>query len=363
MRGHINPQPSLFSYVDLEARIPKQHPIRKIRSIVDSALQEMESTFESMYADFGRPSIPPEQLLRALLLQIFFTIRSERQLMERLDYDLLFRWFVGLGIDEPVWNHSTFSKNRDRLLVHEVDQALFDAIKQHAHSRQLMSREHFSVDGTLLDACASMKSFRPRKEQQDGDDDANCGGGAPPTDGENYHGTTRSNDTHQSTTDPDTRLFRKGKGKESRLCHMGHLLTENRNGLIVEAMVTTAGTRAEWDAGTDMLALQSQRPGMTVGADKGYDNTEFVEMCRAFKVTPHVAAKKSGSQLDKRTTRHEGYEISQRKRKRIEECFGWMKVIGLLRKLRHRGQARVSWIFRFTAAAYNVIRLRTLITA
>lgn len=349
MRGESINQGALFSYVDLEARIPDHHPIRKVRQVVDQALRDMDWAFEDMYSRVGRPSIPPEQLIRALLLQIFFTIRSERQLMERLDYDLMFRWFVGLGMDDKVWNHSVFSKNRDRLMLNEIDELFFEAIKKQAYAKQLMSRDHFSVDGTLLEACASMKSFKPK----DGDDNDDSG--------ENFHGQKRSNQTHQSTTDPDARQFRKGKGKESKLYHMGHLLTENRNGMIVEATVTEAGTRQEWEAAEDMLSIQGTRPGMTVGADKGYDTPSFVHACRGLKITPHVAAKISRSALDGRTTRTTGYRISQIKRKRIEECFGWMKDIGLMRKLRHCGQPKVAWIFRFTAAAYNITRMKTLL--
>ncbi|MDP5211324.1 IS5 family transposase [Microbulbifer sp. 2205BS26-8] len=347
MRGETYKQDELFSYVSLESRIPVAHPIRKVRKIVDIALVELDATFDEMYSMTGRPSIPPEQLIRALLLQILFTIRSERQLMERLDYDLMFRWFVGLGMDDKVWHPTVFTKNRDRVMTGNVDELFFDAIKKQAYAKKLMSRDHFSVDGTLLEACASMKSFKPK----DGSDE---------DDGQNYHGQKRSNDTHESSTDKDARLFRKGKGKESRLCHMGHLLTENRNGLIVDTEVTPAGTSQEWDAGTSMLARQSTRPGMTVGADKGYDTGDFVEGCRGLKVTPHVAAKKGGSTIDGRTTSTEGYRISQVKRKRIEECFGWMKDIGLMRKVRHVGQEKISWIFRFTAAAYNITRMKTI---
>jgi transposase len=349
MRGEISKQSNFFSYVDLESRIPAAHPIRKVRGIVDAALLEMDSAFDDMYSRTGRPSIPPEQLIRALLLQILFTIRSERQLMERLDYDLMFRWFVGLGVDDEVWHPTVFTKNRDRVLTGNIDELFFDAIKKQAYANSLMSREHFSVDGTLLEACASMKSYKPKDGS--GDDD-----------GQDFHGQTRKNETHASTTDKDARLFRKSAGKESRLCHMGHLLTENRHGLIVDTEVTQAGTRQEWDAGTSMLARQSTRPGMTVGADKGYDTMEFVEGCRALKVTPHVAAKKSGSAIDNRTTSTAGYKISQVKRKRIEECFGWMKDIGLMRKLRHIGQETVAWIFRFTAAAYNITRMKILVS-
>lgn len=348
MRGESSVQDELFSYVSLESRIPAGHPIRKVRKIVDTALIELDEAFDEMYSSNGRPSIPPEQLIRALLLQILFTIRSERQLMERLDYDLMFRWFVGLGMDDKVWHPTVFTKNRDRVMTGNVDELFFEAIKKQAYAKKLMSRDHFSVDGTLLEACASMKSFKPK----DGSDD---------DDGQNYHGKKRNNDTHESSTDKDARLFRKGKGKESKLCHMGHLLTENRNGLIVDTEVTPAGTSQEWDAGTTMLARQSTRPGMTVGADKGYDTGDFVEGCRGLKVTPHVAAKKRSGAVDGRTTSTDGYSISQVKRKRIEECFGWMKDVGLMKKLRHIGQEKVTWIFRFTAAAYNITRMKTLI--
>lgn len=347
MRGEIDAQPKMFSYVDLEARIPSQHPIRKIRGIVDEALIELEPAFAQMYSDRGRPSIPPEQLLRAMLLQILFTIRSERLLMERIDYDLLFRWFVGLGIDDAVWNHSVFSKNRDRLMGYDVDELLFEAIKRQAYAKQLLSRDHFTVDGTLIEACASIKSFKPK----DG-----CGGD---DDGENFHGHKRSNATHASTTDPDSRLYRKGKGKEAKLNYMGHIVTENRNGLIVGASVSEAGTSQEWTAAIRLLAEQPVRPGQTVGADKGYDVSNFVGPCRELGFTPHVAARKY-SRIDRRTTRHAGYEISQRKRKRVEEPFGWMKNYGLLRKLRHRGRENVDWLFRMTATAYNITRLKGL---
>ncbi len=347
MRGEIAPQPEMFSYVDLESRIPMSHPIRKIRHIVDEALIELEPTFAEMYSDRGRPSIPPEQLLRALLLQILFTIRSERLLMERIDYDLLFRWFVGLGIDDAVWNHSVFSKNRDRLMGYGVDELLFEAIKKQGYAKKLLSRDHFTVDGTLIEACASIKSFKP-KDGSGGDDD-----------GENFHGQKRSNETHASTTDPDSRLYRKGKGKEAKLNYMGHILTENRNGLIVGTSVSEAGTSQEWTEAIELLAEQSVRPGQTVGADKGYDVSNFVDPCRDLGFTPHVAARKY-SRIDQRTMRHAGYEISQRKRKRVEEPFGWMKTYGLLKKLRHRGRENVDWLFRLTATAYNITRLKGL---
>lgn len=348
MRGEMDPQPEMFSYVDLESRIPKHHPIREIRRIVDQTLPLLEPAFERMYSDRGRPSIPPEQLIRALLLQIFYTIRSERQLMERIDYDLLFRWFVGLSLDAPVWNHSVFSKNRDRLMSYNVDELLFEAIKQQASAQKLMSQDHFSVDGTLLEACASLKSFKPKAPDDESDD------------GENFHGQKRSNATHESTTDPDSRLYRKGAGKEAKLNYMGHIVTENRNGFVVGATVTEAGGRAEWTAGIGLLATLPSRPGRTVGGDKGYDMSSFVDPCRALGITPHVAKKASQGRIDGRTTRHRGYETSQRKRKRVEEPFGWMKTYGLLGKLRHRGRDNVRWLFRFTATAYNITRLRGL---
>lgn len=355
MRGEIDPQGSMFSYVDLESRIPKDHPIRKIRKIVDIALNELEPWFEEMYSSNGRPSIPPEMLLRASLLQILFTVRSERQLCERIDYDLMFRWFVGLNMDARVWDHSTFSKNRDRLMASEIDELLFNAIKKQAYAKKLLSRDHFTVDGTLLEASASLKSFK--RKDQNKDEPPDEGGGREI----DFHGNKRSNATHESTTDPESRLFRKGPGKEAKMTYMGHILTENRNGFIVQTQVTESGTRQEWDAGLSMLAEQSTRPGQTIGADKGYDTGEFVIGCRAFGVTPHVAAKVKGSAIDGRTTGTAGYEVSQRKRKRVEECFGWMKTFGLMHKLRHRGQTNVSWMFRLAATAYNITRLKAFV--
>lgn len=356
MRGDINPQAAMFSYVDLESRIPASHPIRKIRNIVDRAIDAIEPLFDDIYAQNGRPSIPPEMLLRASLLQILFTIRSERQLCERINFDLMFRWFIGLGMDDTVWNHSTFSKNRDRLMLSNIDEHLFDAIKKQAYAKQLLSRDHFSVDGTLLEASASLKSFKPRQqpnEPRHSDDDGENGHRQEV----NFHGEKRSNKTHQSTTDPESKLFRKGPGKEAKLSFMGHILTENRNGFILDTEVTQAGTSQEWDAGLDLIARQSTRPGLTVGADKGYDTAEFVDGCRVMKVTPHVAAKSKNSCLDGRTTTKAGYRVSQRKRKRVEEPFGWMKTFGNLRKLSVRGKKNVSWQFRLSATAFNITRL------
>lgn len=359
MRGETDPQAAMFSYIDLEQRVPSDHPIRKIRRVIDKALKAMEADLEARYSSNGRPSVPPEQLLRAQFLQIIYSIRSERQLVERIDYDLLFRWFVGLGIDDPVWNHSTFTKNRDRLLCTEIAQRLFDEIKSQAYARRLMSRDHFSVDGTLIDASASMKSFVPKEKPEDdnGSSTNNPGSGTGRNADVDFKGKKRSNDTHSSTTDPDARLYRKSPGQPSRLCMMGHIMTENRNGFIVEATVTTAGTSKEWDAALEMIDKQSIRPGQTVGADKGYDTKRFVEGARELGMTPHVAAKASRGAVDGRTTKTKGYEMSQRKRKRVEEPFGWMKNVGGIRKLLHRGLEKANCIFVMNAAAFNTVRL------
>ena len=345
----------MFSYVALEERIAQDHPLRAMRTMVDEALRQMSRRFSSLYADSGRPSIPPERLLRALLLQILYSIRSERLLMEQLEYNLLFRWFVGLGIDDPVWVATVFTKNRDRLLQGEVAQDFFEAVLAQGREHGLLSSEHFSVDGTLIEAWASQKSFRRKDGPDDGsDDDA----GNPTV---NFRGERRSNATHESTTDPDARLARK-KGQTSHLAYMGHLLTENRNGLIVSAMLTQADGYAERTAA---LAMVEEVPGkrrITLGGDRGFDTEDFVESCRTRNVTPHVAQSTTNraSRIDARTLRHAGYEVSQRKRKRIEECFGWMKTIGLMRKTRHKGTERVGWMFVFTAAIYNLVRIRNL---
>ena len=355
MRGSEREQGSMFSYVSLEERIPRDHPLRAMRAMVDAALKQLSRRFSSLYADRGRPSIPPERLLRALLLQVLYSIRSERLLMEQLEYNLLFRWFVGLGIDDPVWVATVFTKNRDRLLQGEVAQEFFEAVLAQGREHGLLSSEHFSVDGTLIEAWASQKSFR-RKDGPDhgSDDDA----GNPTV---NFRGERRSNATHESTTDPDARLARK-KGQTSHLAYMGHLLTENRNGLIVSAMLTQADGYAERAAA---LAMVEEVPGkrrITLGGDRGFDTEEFVASCRTRDVTPHVAQSTTNraSRIDARTLRHAGYEVSQRKRKRIEECFGWMKTIGLMRKTRHKGTERVGWMFVFTAAVYNLVRFRNL---
>ncbi len=369
MRGEDRRSGSLFSYVDLEGRVPAAHPLRLIRGIVNDVLEGLSSEFEAAYSPTGRPSIPPEQLLRALLLQAFYTIRSERQLMEQLDFNLLFRWFVGLGLDERVWDASVFCKNRDRLLEAEASAKLLGGVIAHPKVRRLLSREHFSVDGTLIEAWASTKSFRPRGG---GDDD----GAGPGRNAErNFHGEKRSNASHQSTTDPDARLYRKGNGRESKLCFMGHALMENRNGLVVGGSVTIASGRAEREAALDLLDKHRPVAGrggqrrITVGGDKGFDVADFVAELRSRKVTPHMAiqnhltktGKRRKTKIDGRTTRHAGYAISQRVRKRIEEIFGWVKVQGGQDKTKFRGRARVEASFTLALAAFNLIRLPRLL--
>jgi transposase len=360
MRGGDVRTDGLFSYVSCEGRVPADHPLRRILALVDAALADLSTEFATLYAPIGRPSIPPEKLLRALLLQAFYSVRSERQLMEQLDYNLLFRWFTGLGIDDTVWDVTVFTKNRDRLLSGDIAVKFFRAVLGQPEVKALLSDEHFTVDGTLIEAWASMKSFKPK----DGTS------GEPPTGGagrnveRDFHGEKRTNATHASTTDPDARLIRRGRGKEAKLCHMGHLLMENRNGLIIDAMLTSATGTAERDAAEAMLARQAGRQRATLGADKGYDTRDFVAAVRALNVTPHVAQTTGRrSAIDRRTTRHPGYAVSQRVRKRIEEGFGWIKTTGGFRKTRHRGTARVGWLFTLTAAACNLVRLPKLIQA
>lgn len=354
MRGEIDPQRGMFSYIDLEQRVPKDHPIRKIRRVVDKALKALDNDFSALYSAVGRSSIAPEMLLRAQFLQIFYSIRSERQWVERLDYDLLFRWFVGLGIDDPVWNHSTFSKNRDRVLTADIAQRLFDEVKKQAYAKRLMSRDHFSVDGTLVEASASMKSFVPKNQPKSEYDTKGPGNRNQDVD---FKGQKRKNDTHHSTTDPDARLFRKSIGSSSKLCYMGHILIENRNGMIVDATLTTAGTSKEWDAGLELLEKQSRRSGRTVAADKGYDTKRFVQGCRELGITPHVAAKKSRGYVDGRTTSTVGYKISQIIRKRAEEPFGWMKTVGSVRKTAYRGLQNNLTLMLMNSTAFNITRM------
>jgi len=356
MRGSDNQQSGMFSYISAERRVPKDHPLRAIRAMVDVALRNMGSQFDAMYAKVGRPSIAPEKLLRALLLQVLYTVRSERMLMEQLDYNLLFRWFVGMNIDDPVWDVTVFTKNRERLLAAGVANTLFAEVLAQARSRALLSSEHFTVDGTLIEAWAGHKSFKRKdgSDQQPPDDPGN-----PTVD---FHGDRRGNDTHQSTTDPDARLARKGQGKEAKLSYTGHVLMENRNGLAVNACVTLAEGRAEVEAAVAMVEEIPGQHRVTLGGDKGYDTKEFVQEMRDHQVTPHVALKAT-TIIDARTTRHPGYAISQQKRKRVEEIFGWLKTVGGLRKTRHRGVERVGWMFSFALAAYNLIRMRNLMAA
>jgi len=359
MRGDEQRQAGFIVLTSLEDRVPADHPLRAVRTMVDAALAEMSPQLAALYAQRGRPSIAPEVLLRAQLVQIFYAIPSERRLCEHLEYNLLLRWFVGLPLDEPVFHATSFTKNRERLLTSAVAEAFFAAIRSQAEAHELLSREHFSVDGTLLEAAAALKSLRPRGE----DEGEEPPGGAGRNEGVDFHGERRGNETHRSTTDPEARLARKGFGKEARLCYAGHVLSENRHGLIVAAELTQASGSAEREAGLRLLARQRRRRGgrMSVGADKSYDARSFVAGVRALGVTPHVAAKASRGALDGRTTRHGSYAVSQRRRKLVEESFGWMKTIGGLRKLRHRGTAKASALFTFTCAAYNLVRLRTLL--
>jgi transposase len=363
MRGKDRRSEGLFSYVRLEQRVPADHPLRAIRELVDAALRELSRDFGKLYAREGRPGIPPERLLRALLLQAFYTVRSERQLMEQLDFNLLFRWFVGLSIDDPVWDATVFCKNRDRLLNGDIAAKFFVAVLNLPQVRQLLSSDHFSVDGTLIEAWASMKSFVPKDggDPPSGKDDQGRHGRNAERD---FHGEKRKNDTHSSTTDPDARLFRKGAGKEAKLCHMGHLMTENRNGLIVDARLTEANGTAERTTALDMIE-DNARPGSTVGGDKNYDTADFVAGCRGRGCAPHVSQNNTNrrSAIDGRTTRHPGYRISTIKRKRIEEPFGWIKTIAGLRKTRHCGRALVEWFFVLTATAYNLVRVPKILAA
>jgi transposase len=353
MRGDEGQEDDLFCYDSLESRIPSDHPLRPIRKMVDQALRNLSPEFQRMYSKVGRPSIPPERLLRALLIQVLYSIRSERLLVEQLDYNLLFRWFVGLSISGPVWNHATFSKNRDRLMESEISTKFFQQIKDQAEQSGLLSDEHFSVDGTLIEAWASMKSFKP-KDQSDS---------PPPPGGRNpevnFRGQKRKNTTHQSTTDPDARLFKKSTGSASKLCFMGHVLMENRNGLVVDTRLTLATGKAEREAAKSMIRDVPGSHFITVGGDKNYDTRDFIHTLRELRATPHVAKRKH-STIDGRTTRHPGYCVSQKVRKRAEEIFGWMKTIGPLRKSTHIGKRKVAWNFTFIAAVFNLVRMRNI---
>jgi transposase len=357
MRGADFLQATMFSYLSPEERVPASHPLRAIRQSCDRMLKQLSAHFEKMYSEVGRPSIAPEKLLRALLLQVLYTVRSERLLMEELNYNLLFRWFVGMNMDEGVWHPTVYSKNRDRLLAADVARKFFVLVVAEAREMGWMSDEHFTVDGTLLEAWASLKSFKKRDS-----------GAEPPVDDPgnptvDFHGETRRNDTHASTTDPDALLARKGSGKEAKLSYNGNVLMENRNGLVADVQVLPATGTAEREAALMMVGTIEGTDAVTVGADKGYDTREFVAECRQMNATPHVAQKARHSAIDGRTTRHAGYAISQVRRKRIEEIFGWMKTVGGMRKLRHRGLQLVSWMFTFATAAYNLVRMRNLTVA
>jgi transposase len=354
MRGADITQEELFSYRTLEARIPKNHPLRKLRAVIDILLATLDDEFDALYARRGRDSIPPERLLRASLLQILFSIRSERQLMEHIDFNLLYRWFVGLTLDGEAWDHSTFSANRDRLLNERLSRLFFERVLLLAEWKELVSNEHFSVDGTLIQAWASQKSF----VKKDGSTPPPTDGGRNPT--VNFKGEKRSNETHASTTDPDARLYKKSEGDKSQLAFLGHALMENRNGLVVDVQVTHATGTAEREAAKAMIERTVTKPGSTVGADKGYDVQSFVEDLRALNVTPHVAQKEKGSAIDRRTTRHDGYRKSLKVRKRIEEVFGWAKTVGPLRQTKFRGLKKVTAQTMFTFAAYNLTRMSAI---
>lgn len=359
MRGQDNQQSDMFSYLSPEQRVRPDHPLRAIRAMADLALWSMSSRFDEMYSQTGRPSIPPEKLLRAQLLQMLYSIRSERLLMEEIDYSVLFRWFVGMNMDEPVWDVTVFTKNRDRLLEGDVAREFLCEVVKQAQEKKLTSDEHFTVDGTLVEAWASLKSFQRKEGKNPPPDDP----GNPTVD---FHGEKRSNHTHESTSDPDALLARKGNRKEAKLSYNGNLLVENRNGLIITTELFQANGTAERDAALVMLERLPGQQRVTVGADKAYDTKDFVAECRNIKVTPHVAQnvkRCGGSAIDARTTRHAGYTISQKKRKRIEESFGWLKTIALIRKVRHRGIHKVGWVFTFAAAAYNLVRMRNLLAS
>ena len=356
MRGDDRHPDAMFSYVAPEQRVPADHPLRAIRTMVDTALRDLSPEFARLYPPTGRPSIPPEKLLRALLLQMLYSVRSERQLMEQLDYNLLFRWFVGLSMDDPVWDPTVFTKNRERLLRGDIARAFFERVLAQAQGRQLLSGEHFTVDGTLIEAWAGLKSFKKKGSRPQPPDDP----GNPTV---NFHGERRSNATHASTTDPEARLSRKSQGHEAKLAYQGHVLMENRHGLVVDTCVSQATGIAERETAVAMAT--NLQPGATVGADKGYDTRGFVAALRSLGLTPHVAQNttRRASAIDGRTTRHAGYGVSQHKRKRVEEVFGWVKTVALLRKTRHRGVRRVGWLFTLAAALYNLVRIRNVIEA
>jgi transposase len=356
MRGSDTQQAGMFSYLSPEERVPVSHPLRPIRQYVDTALTALSPQLEKLYARTGRPSIAPEKLLRALLLQVLYSLRSERLLMEELQYNLLFRWFVGMDLDAPVWDVTVFTKNRDRLLDGEVATAFFEQVLAQAKAHRLLSDEHFTIDGTLLEAWAGQKSFKKKTAAAPPPDD-------PGNPSVNFRGERRTNATHASTTDPDARLYKKAAGQEAKLCFLGHVLMENRHGLVVNATVTPATGTAEREAALALVEAQASTRRITLGGDKNYDTAAFVDALRERQVTPHVAqhTTRRTSAIDGRTTRHPGYAVSQQKRKRVEEIFGWLKTVGLLRKVKLRGLPRVGWLFTFAVAAYNLVRIRNLV--
>lgn len=361
MRGQLTRQVEMFSYIPLEARVPQHHPLQGIRTLVEQVLERLSPEFDKLYSHTGRPSIPPEQLLKALLLQVLFTIRSEVQLVEQIRFNLLYRWFVGLAPDDEVWSETVFTKNRDRLLDAKVSARFFQQVLEIARQKRLLSKEHFTVDGTIIEAWAGQKTFQVKdKDKSDQDPPSDAGSGNPTV---NFHGEKRTNETHESTTDSECRLFKKSGGSEAKLCYLGHVMMENKNGLAVDARVTEANGTAERDAA---IGMAMQLPGTrrkTVGGDKNYDTKDFAAVMGSFNISPHVAQndkRRGGSAIDGRTTRHPGYAISQRKRKRVEEIFGWLKTTGLMRKTHFRGQRKVSWMFTFALAVYNLVRIRNL---
>lgn len=363
MRGQDNEtQAELYSYIPLEARIPANHPLRKIREIVNNVLKEMDKDFDALYSHTGRPSVPPEMLLKALFLQILYGIRSEKLLLEQIDFNFLYRWFVGLKSDDKIWDETVFSKNRERLLNGEIADKLFNKVVALADKKKLISKDHFTVDGTLVEAWASLKSFQKKDNKKDRKDDSDSGN--PSVD---FHGEKRSNDTHESTTDPEAKLYRKSKGQAAKMSYMGHILMENRNGLAVGADATIAGYYAEHESALGMLDSLGAKNRKTLGADKHYDNDNFCTALREKKVTPHISmkihAKKHTSAIDGRTTRHPGYEVSQRKRKRVEEIFGWLKAFSIMRRPHFRGLSKIDSQFKFAVSVYNILRIRNILEA
>jgi transposase len=360
MRGTEEKQLKIFSYISIEEKIPQKHPIRPFRAMVNEILKDMDRDLDALYADGGRPSIAPEYLLRASILQILYTIRSERQLMDQIDFNIMFRWFIGLNPDDEVWDHSTFTKNRNRLLESEITKIFFSKVVNRAKKKKFLSDTHFTVDGTLIEAWASLKSFQKKEAAEKKSSQTP----EPPERGRNaeidFHGEKRSNETHESKTDKEALLYKKGKGKEAKLSYMGHILMENRNGLAVEVSVTRATGTGEREAAKEMINNLGGTKRLTCGADKGYDTKDFEKALREMNVTPHIAKKESGKTIDGRTTRHKGYEISQVKRKRVEEIFGWAKTVGLIRKAKMRGIEKIDWLFTMSIAVFNLVRMRNL---